>query len=58
MLERLVLESPVQRTSQRVKWTSEAGDMNTMSLKLCFCEYVQRLSRAKTVKTVVLCSFF
>ena len=27
MLERLVLKSPIQRTSQRVKWTSGAQDM-------------------------------
>ena len=28
MLERLVLKRPIQRTSQRVKWTSGARDMN------------------------------
>ena len=27
MLEWLVLQSPIQRTSQRVKWTSGARDM-------------------------------
>ena len=27
MLEWLVLKSPIQRTSQRVKWTSGARDM-------------------------------
>ena len=38
MLGHLVLKSPIQRTSRRVKWTSKARDMNnSLSLKLCFC---------------------
>ena len=63
VLERLVLRSPIQRTSRRVKWTSGARDMIS-SLLECFSVVFLDLTRDRetikllAVKTVFLCTVF
>ena len=40
MLERLVLKDLIQRTSQRVKWTSVARDMITFLNNVCCTDFI------------------
>ena len=63
MLETLVLKSPIQRTSQRVKWTSGARDMiNSLSecLIVVFLDIarVHETIKLLAVKTMFLCTTF
>ena len=56
MLERLVLKSPIQRTSRRVKWTLGARDMNnSLSLKRCI---VFSVCRGPKLLKLFLCVVF
>ena len=59
MLERLVLKSRIERTNQRVKWTSRVRNMKkALSFNsICFVS-VQHLSQAKTDEAVFCVLFF
>ena len=63
MLEWLVLKSPIQRTSQRVKWTSGARDMISSLLEylsVVFLDVAPGHEKIKllAVKTALLCTVF